>query len=57
MTDGLPPPAAPRFRVAARLAVARPRRRWIAAYVDDPAAKAAAFAQAAPPPVTVGNAN
>jgi len=41
----------------ARHGVARPLRRWIAAYVDDPAAMAAAIARALPAPVTVGNAD
>lgn len=40
-----------------RNGVARPVRRWIAAYVDEPAAMAAALARALPPPVTLGNAN
>ena len=40
-----------------RNGVARPVRRWIAAYVDEPAAMAAAVAGALFPPVTAGNAN
>jgi hypothetical protein len=40
-----------------RHGVARPVRRWIAVYVDDPSAMAAAVAGAISPPVTVGNAN
>jgi hypothetical protein len=41
----------------ARHGVGRPLRRWIAAYVDEPEAMAAAVARALAPPVTLGNAN